>query len=177
MSRIRLSFASVIGVIAIAVAIIFATSGGSARTVHRAVTPVSTIAVKQTSLGKTLTDGKGRTLYLFLGDKRNVSRLSAAGRAVWPPVTVKTKVDSVGQLVRSEVGTIRGTNGTLQATYFGHPLYYFLGDHQPGQTRGQGLNEFGARWYVLAPTGKAITSASAASAPSIPRGYGSGYGY
>lgn len=172
MSRIRLSFAAVIGSIAIAVAAIFATSGGTAKTVHVAVTPVSTISVKRTSLGKTLTDGHGRTLYLFLGDKRNVSTLSAAGRAVWPPFTAKATPAGGAGVVGSQVRTIKGANGTSQVTYFGHPLYYYVGDHQPGQTRGQGLKEFGARWYVLAPTGKAIVSTPAVSAPASPSGYG-----
>lgn len=171
MTRIRLSVAGVIGAIAIAVAIVFATSGGSAKTVHPALPPASVISVKETSLGKTLTDGRGRTLYLFLGDHKNVSTLSAAGRAVWPPFTAKVKAAAGAGVVASQVRTIKGANGTSQVTYFGHPLYYYIGDQQPGQTRGQGLNEFGARWYALAPSGNAIVSTPAASAPAAPSGY------
>jgi Secreted repeat of unknown function len=59
-----------------------------------------------------------------------------------------------------------------------HPLYYFVGDKSPGQVRGQGLNEFGARWYVLSSSGSAITSAAKSAAPaSTGSGSGSAYGY
>ena len=41
-------------------------------------------------------------------------------------------------------------------TYAGHPLYYYAADGKPGDTAGQGLNQFGAKWYVLAPSGNKI---------------------
>jgi Secreted repeat of unknown function len=41
-------------------------------------------------------------------------------------------------------------------TYAGHPLYRFVQDTRPGQTTGQGLDQFGAEWYVLSPAGKKI---------------------
>jgi predicted lipoprotein with Yx(FWY)xxD motif len=43
-------------------------------------------------------------------------------------------------------------------TYHGHPLYYYAGDSQPGDTTGQGLNQFGAKWYVLASSGDKLDS-------------------
>lgn len=177
MSRIRLSFAGAIVAIAITVGIVVATSGGSAKTLRSAAPAASALSIRQTSLGPTLTDAQGRTLYLFLGDKRNVSTLSAAGQAVWPPFTAKTKPASLNHVVGSQVGTIKDANGGFQITYFGHPLYYYVGDHQPGQVRGQGLNEFGARWYVLARSGKAVTSAPTRSAPVSPSNSGSSYSY
>ena len=66
--------------------------------------------------------------------------------------------------------------GVKQVTYQGHPLYYYVGDSNPGSTRGQGLNEFGALWYVLGPSGNAITSApsTSAAAPAAPA---ASYGY
>ena len=41
-------------------------------------------------------------------------------------------------------------------TYKGHPLYYFFGDKKAGDTTGEGVDGFGAEWYVLAPSGKKI---------------------
>jgi hypothetical protein len=37
-----------------------------------------------------------------------------------------------------------------------HPLYYYAGDTKRGQTAGQGLDQFGAEWYVLSPTGQKV---------------------
>jgi predicted lipoprotein with Yx(FWY)xxD motif len=177
MNRKRLSFTVVAVVLVAIIAIVFATSGGAAKPARPAAPPSSAIAVKQTSLGKILVDAAGRSLYLFQGDKQNLSKLSTAGQAVWPPFTATTKPAALGGAVTSQIGTIKGAGGASQVTYAGHPLYDFVGDHTPGQTRGQGLNEFGARWYVLAPGGTAVTSAPSAAAPTAPSTTGSSYSY
>lgn len=70
-----------------------------------------------------------------------------------------------------------GATAAGQVTYSGHPLYYFVGDHNAGQTAGQGLNEFGARWYVLSTSGAAITSAPKPSAQGTSTGGGAVFGY
>jgi predicted lipoprotein with Yx(FWY)xxD motif len=44
-------------------------------------------------------------------------------------------------------------------TYSGHPLYYYVGDAEPGDDAGQGLDQFGAKWYVLGPDGAKIGTA------------------
>ena len=58
----------------------------------------------------------------------------------------------------SLLGTTRRTDGTVQVTYNKWPLYLWVGDSQPGQATGQGLNNLGGLWYVLSPTGKTITT-------------------
>jgi len=55
-----------------------------------------------------------------------------------------------------KVGTTRRRDGSMQVTYNGHPLYYYVGDRNAGDTSGQGLDQFGAEWYVLAPSGNQI---------------------
>ena len=57
-------------------------------------------------------------------------------------------------------------DGATQVTYDGHPLYRYAGDSKAGDTNGQGINEFGALWYVLSATGNEITTASASSGAS-----------
>jgi predicted lipoprotein with Yx(FWY)xxD motif len=108
------------------------------------------------SLGRLLTDGHGRTLYLFEADKPNVSKLSAAGLSIWPPFAATGKPQPRSGALAAKIGTITGANGKPQVTYDRHPLYYYVGDTKPGQTSGQGLNQFGAEWYVLAPSGNKI---------------------
>jgi secreted repeat protein with Y-X4-D motif len=54
----------------------------------------------------------------------------------------------------ARLGTTRRTDGKLEVTYNGHPLYRYVGDAKPGDTKGQDLNQFGDGWYVLSPTGK-----------------------
>jgi predicted lipoprotein with Yx(FWY)xxD motif len=177
MNRTRLSFGVVAAAIAAVVVIIVATSGGAAKTARPAVAPASSISIKQTSLGKTLADANGRVLYLFEADKRDLSTLSAAGQAIWPPLTAATKPAAGGGVAASQITLIKGAGGSSQVAYDGHPLYYYVGDHGPGQAKGQGLNQFGALWYVVSPAGTAITSAPTTPAPSSAGSSGNGYGY
>ena len=41
-------------------------------------------------------------------------------------------------------------------TYAGHPLYYFISDKKAGDVTGQAINAFGARWYIVSPSGMQI---------------------
>lgn len=161
MKRTRLLLPALVVVAVAVVAIIASTSSGSTKPAQPAVAANSAISLKQTSLGKVLVDANGRTLYLFGGNK-----LSAAGRAVWPPFLSNVRPTAKGGVSAAQIGTITGSNGAMQITYHGHPLYYYVGDHTPGQTAGQGLNEFGGLWYVLSASGSAITTASTSTAPS-----------
>ena len=85
---------------------------------------------------------------------------------------------------QSLLGVTRRSDGKLQVTYAGHPLYTFVQDTKRGQTNGQNLDKFGAEWYVLAPAGTKIEKgpkaespgAPATEAPSSGGGYGNGYG-
>ena len=56
------------------------------------------------------------------------------------------------------LGTTARTDGTTEVTYAGHPLYYFLNDKASGDTKGQGVNGFGGLWWVLNPSGAAVTT-------------------
>jgi predicted lipoprotein with Yx(FWY)xxD motif len=167
----RLSLPIVVLVIAAIVAVIASTSGAK-----RTGPAAAAVSLRQTPLGNTLTDNQGRTLYLFAGDKPNASTLSAAGRAVWPPFTASAIPGAAGGAQASKIGTIAGATGVRQVTYNGHPLYYFVGDKSPGQTTGQGLLEFGARWYVLSGSGAAITAAPKAAATNNSTGNASNAG-
>jgi predicted lipoprotein with Yx(FWY)xxD motif len=159
--------------------IVLAVGGGSAMTgaQHPAATG-SAISIRSTSLGKTLVDANGRTLYLFAGDRANVSRLSGAGVSVWPRFIATGAVKASSGAQAAKIGTITSPSGIRQVTYNGHPLYYYVGDSAPNSTRGQGLNQFGALWYVLGAAGNAITNsqskstaAPASSSPAPSYGY------
>jgi predicted lipoprotein with Yx(FWY)xxD motif len=176
MNRTRLSLPILAVIVAAAVAVIVSISGGKTKA-QPAVAAGSAISLKQSSVGNVLTDANGRALYLFAGDDRNVSRLSAAGRAVWPPFTSTTLPRATSGANAAQIGTATGTGGGTQITYNGHPLYYYVGDHQPGQLLGQGLNQFGARWYVLSAKGNAITSAAKSAPAPASGGSSSSYGY
>jgi predicted lipoprotein with Yx(FWY)xxD motif len=116
----------------------------------------STVAVKKTGLGTILVDSSGRTLYLFEKDKGHTSNCSGACAAAWPPLTTTAKPTTATGVTASLLGTTKRADGKTEVTYNGHPLYTYAGDGAPGQTSGEGLNQFGAEWYVLSPHGNKV---------------------
>jgi predicted lipoprotein with Yx(FWY)xxD motif len=112
------------------------------------------------SLGKILVDSQGRTVYLFEKDTGATSTCSGECAVDWPPVTAKGTPTAGKGLTASKVGTTKRSDGSRQVTYNGHPLYLFENDHNPGDVNGQGVNAFGALWYVVSPAGTEITQSS-----------------
>ena len=110
-----------------------------------------------------LTGASGRTIYLWVADTSDKSSCSGACAQAWPPVLTKGKPVAGSGVNAADLGTTMRSDGTEQATYSGHPLYYFIADKSAGQVLGQGSNNFGAKWWLVAPTGKAITSGGSAS--------------
>jgi len=116
----------------------------------------TTVMVARSRLGRILVDGKGITLYDFVRDKHGVSSCYGACAALWPPLITKGKPHAGTGVRASLLGTTKRKDGKLEVTYNHHPLYYFVSDRKPGQTTGQGLNQFGGPWWVLSPAGKEI---------------------
>lgn len=114
----------------------------------------STIGSATSNLGRILVDGNGDTLYLFEADKGTMSSCYGSCAQVWPPVT-GTPLAGSGT-PGAELATTQRQDGTTQILYNGHPLYRYAGDAKAGDTTGQGLNQFGGKWYVLAPSGNKI---------------------
>jgi predicted lipoprotein with Yx(FWY)xxD motif len=117
----------------------------------------TTIAVAANGrLGQILVDGKGISVYLFVADKGTSSTCYTSCAQYWPPV-LTTGAPRAGSGAQSMLlGTTTRTDGKIEVTYKGHPLYYFLNDKKAGDTTGQGVNAFGGLWWVLSPAGAAI---------------------
>jgi len=114
------------------------------------------VKLASTKLGSVLVDAKGRTLYLFEADKGPMSACSGACASVWPPLTTSGKPSAGEGVTASKLGTTKRSDGATEVTYNGHPLYTYAGDSAPGQTSGQGLDDYGAEWYVLSAGGSKI---------------------
>jgi predicted lipoprotein with Yx(FWY)xxD motif len=146
-------------------------SGGSAATssgsgAYGASTPASTpaagggAAVIKTGSGAPgtfLVDGKGQALYLWVADHGMSSTCSGECATDWPPLTTTGAPKASGNVKAALLGTTKRSDGTLEVTYAGHPLYTFAGDSSAGQVNGQGSSAFGADWWVVDAQGQAIT--------------------
>ena len=136
-------------------------SGSPAATVPASSS--ATVSVASTGLGKILVDSHGKTLYLFEKDTGTKSTCSGGCATIWPPLLASGKPTAGSGAKASLLGTTRRSDGGSQVTYNGHPLYLYEADNSAGDTSGQGVNAYGALWYVLSASGSEITTASSNS--------------
>jgi len=141
-----------------------ASSAPAAGSSASASTTGTVITTHAGSAGAFLTNGSGRTVYLWAKDGMNMSACSGACAAAWPAVPATGTLTATGGAKASDLGTITRSDGTKQVTYDGHPLYYFVGDSAAGQTNGQGSDNFGAQWWLVASSGAKITASDTATA-------------
>lgn len=99
-------------------------------------------AVKEvkTAKGEVLANAKGMTLYTFDKDKGGVSACYDECAKKWPPLTA-----AEGAKEKGEFSLVKRTDGTMQWTHEGMPLYLWQNDKKPGETTGDGV---GGVWHV-----------------------------
>lgn len=104
-------------------------------------------------LGTILTDPEGMTLYIFLSDMPNSGESSCYDQCEenWPIFTAEEPL-TLPEGVPGELGLIERTDGTMQVTYNGWPLYYWVEDQAPGDVTGQGVGDV---WFVVNPADSA----------------------
>ena len=164
---IRLGW-SIAGLAAVILVVAACTGGGSsssgAGTYGAGPAPSSGAAMaavvdlRSSKLGQTLVDGQGRTLYLFEADTAGNSTCQGACASAWPPYLSNSATRPGNGVSGALLDSSPRGDGATQVTYHGHPLYYYAGDDRPGDAAGQGLDQFGARWYVLASSGNKLAT-------------------
>jgi predicted lipoprotein with Yx(FWY)xxD motif len=151
-----------IGTVVVALSLTYGLAIASASSSSTSAAKVGTASSK---LGRILVDRHGRTLYLFAKDRHGKSACSGLCAGYWPALTTKGKPRAINGARQALLGTTRRSDGRMQVTYRGHPLYRFSGDSAAGQTTGQGLTDFGGGWWVVSPAGKKITSSTGTPNP------------
>ena len=131
----------------------------------------TTLDVKTIGDQQVVTNAQGLTLYWFAPDTSTTSKCTGSCATYWPPVKGPATAMSG---VTGKLGTITRSDGTMQATYDGHPLYTYAADTAPGQAKGNGLNVSGGLWYEMTVSG-ATPDAGASAKPSTKTGGGYGY--
>jgi predicted lipoprotein with Yx(FWY)xxD motif len=164
---------SAAAILLIAVAAACGSSHTSSPTAARSRAPATTappappaVAVGSSGLGNILVDSQGRTVYMFGADSGTTSACTGACAAAWPPVQAMGTPTAGNGANAALVAATSRSDGTSQVTYNGHPLYTFTGDHQTGDTNGQGLVAFGGTWSALSPAGVQISPAPPVPSPT-----------
>jgi predicted lipoprotein with Yx(FWY)xxD motif len=118
-----------------------AAAGSSASQSQPATGSTTSLKSKSTSIGNVLVDASGRTVYELVGDSVAHSTCTGACLSIWPPVK---------------------QNGT-QVVVNGHPVYTFVSDSAPGQTKGQNFTDQWGKWLALDASGNPISGSTAPS--------------
>src|SRR5262245_7526405 len=124
------------------------------------------VKVGPSSLGRVLVDAHGKTLYIWAHDKGSKSTCNGDCAEYWPPLLARGGPLAAGGAKATLLGTSRRSDGRMQVTYAGHPLYYFVQDTKPGQTKGEGLTGFGGRWDPVSAAGSAVQKRNDSSSGS-----------
>ncbi len=153
--------------LAAAAALVAAGCGGSASSsiarngvagARHTATAVTVKTRKIKKLGTVLVNGRGRTLYMFVPDKRKRVTCKGSCAAVWPPLKLKKghRPTAGGAARKKLLGSDKNPGGGRVVTYNRWPLYTYVGDTKSGQATGQAVDLNGGLWYVLSPAGKVV---------------------
>ncbi len=104
-----------------------------------------------------------RSLYMLTSDSPRTATCGTAGgcEALWPPLLTSSFHAIAGTGTDHHLfGTVRRSDGTIQVTYAGHPLYFFALDLAAGATAGETNGEHildpspvDGVWYNVLPNG------------------------
>jgi predicted lipoprotein with Yx(FWY)xxD motif len=156
-------------------------AGAAATTTKPAAGTTVAKAVSNATIGKTiLVNTSGMTLYTLSADTAATSSCSAACASIWPPLTVGSGMTPAGTGTGGTLATITRSDGSLQVTFNGRPLYTFVGDKSAGSTSGNGIKSFGGTWSVVsvgATTAGNSPSGTTAPTPATTKAPSGGYSY
>jgi predicted lipoprotein with Yx(FWY)xxD motif len=112
------------------------------------------------TVGAVLVNAEGHTLYTFAPDQHSKVTCVSSCAMLWPPLKLASGETAAGpsQLKASLLGRDTNPEGGSVVTYSGWPLYTYVADSVAGEDNGQALEADGGRWYVIAPSGKVITT-------------------
>jgi predicted lipoprotein with Yx(FWY)xxD motif len=108
------------------------------------VTSGDVITTQSGAKGNYLTGASGLSLYVFDNDTTGVSNCSGSCLDLWHPYTTL----SVPATLPAGIATITRSDGSIQFTYKGRPLYNYSGDSQAGDINGDGIN---GTWHLAKP--------------------------
>ncbi len=125
------------------------TNGHRVGRVWWVVPPATVAAAENPTLGNILVGPTGMTLYMYTKDTADTSTCVDKCAESWPPLTVDSADKFVpGVNLPGKFGTTKRTDGKLQVTYNGMPLYYWKDDKAIGDATGENV---GKVWFTVVP--------------------------
>lgn len=108
------------------------------------------VALENDKLGNYLTDGDGRALYYFGQSKMktlNVCPLNEDSDylGIWQ-ICYRDRLIIPANLKKKDFSIVARPDNRKQIFYKGNPLYYYANDRNPGDVKGEGINN---NWFAV----------------------------
>lgn len=116
--------------------------------------PGTKITTAPSEFGEILFDGNQQAIYLFDKETSSTPECYDDCAIAWPPVLTTGVPVATGGIDAALLGVTERTDGTMQVSYGGHPLYYYV-DEGPGEVKCHNVPGFGGLWLVITPAGDA----------------------
>jgi predicted lipoprotein with Yx(FWY)xxD motif len=110
------------------------------------------ITVGDSEFGPMLFDDRGQAIYLFDQEDAGTPVCYDECAEAWPPVLTDGAPQPAGEAQASLLGTTQRSDGSVQVTYAGHPLYFYANE-DPGEVLCHDVFLNGGTWYVITPEG------------------------
>jgi predicted lipoprotein with Yx(FWY)xxD motif len=134
-------------------AVVVVVAGWSVSSVTAAADSGARLSARSSEFGMTLWGPNGKVVYVFGADHGSVSRCYGVCATAWPPLLTRAAPLAGPGVEAKLLGTTRRSNGALQVTYNGHPLYYYSAD-PVGKIMCQHANMHGGLWLIVKPNGQ-----------------------
>lgn len=112
------------------------------------------VTVADSEFGPMLFDQTGQAIYLFDKEKTPTPECYDDCAEAWPPVLTTGAPVASGGARPDLLGTSPRTDGSVQVTYAGHPLYFYVNEGK-NEVRCHNVNLNGGLWFVVTPDGEA----------------------
>jgi predicted lipoprotein with Yx(FWY)xxD motif len=110
------------------------------------------VTTGDSEFGVMLFDDRGQAIYLSDREKTSTPDCYDQCAAAWPPVITDGAPHAGGAANPTLLGTTQRTDGSVQVTYAGHPLYFYANEG-PGEVLCHNVFLNDGPWFVVTPQG------------------------
>ena len=110
------------------------------------------VTTGDSEFGVMLFDDRGQAIYLFDRESTSTPDCYDQCAAAWPPVVTDGSPQAGGAADPALLGTTQRTDGSVQVTHAGHPLYFYANEG-PGEVLCHNVFLHGGLWFVVTPEG------------------------
>ena len=114
--------------------------------------PGTRIVASGSQFGQMLFDSTGQAIYLFDIEATSKPKCYDACAEAWPPVLTTGRPVAGRGVDTSLLATTQRSDGTVQVTYNGHPLYFYAHEGKR-EVKCHDIFLNGGNWYVVQPGG------------------------